>query len=55
MKILFSDKSYISCEKLNDKIVIIVSAKDGNDPLKKINSSVELTKEEFQKLISGIL
>lgn len=54
MKIQFDDKSYIECQKLNNKIVIIVSAKDYNNPLKKITNSVDLSIEEFKKLISDV-
>jgi len=54
MKIQFDDKSYIECRKLNDKIIVIVSAKDYNNPLKKITNSVELNIEEFRKLISDV-
>lgn len=54
MKIQFDDKSYIDCQKSNDKIIVIISAKDGNDPLKKITNAVELSKEEFIKLISDV-
>lgn len=57
MKITFEDKSYIDCQKSKEpgKIYVIISAKDATDPLKKITNAVELTKEEFQKLISDIL
>ena len=56
MKITFDDKSYIDCQKSNEpgKIMIIISAKDGTDPLKKIINAVELTADEFRKLISDI-
>lgn len=54
MKISFSDKSYIECRNMDDKIVIIISAKDGQNPLKKINNAVELSREEFNQLISEI-
>jgi hypothetical protein len=56
MKIDFEDKSYISCQKSSSpgKIIIAISAKDGNDPLKKITNAVELTAEEFKKLISDV-
>lgn len=55
MKIQFDDKSYIDCRKSeDDKIVIIVSAKDYDNPLKKITNSVELSIEDFKKLISDV-
>lgn len=56
MKITFEDKSYIDCLKSSEpgKVMIIISAKDHIDPLKKITNAVELTNEEFKKLISDI-
>ena len=57
MKIEFTDKSYIELSKSNHpgKIVITISAKDYNNPLKKITNSCELTEEEFKRLISEVL
>lgn len=56
MKISFDDKSYIECRKSDNpgKIIIIISAKDQNNAQKKITNAVEISKEEFQKLISDI-
>jgi hypothetical protein len=56
MKIEFNDKSYIDCQKSAQpgKIMVIISAKDQTDPLKKIINAVELTAEEFKALISDI-
>jgi hypothetical protein len=54
MKIDFEDKSYIECKKKDDKIVIIVSAKDGSNANKRIVNAVEITPEEFKQLISEI-
>lgn len=56
MKIQFTDKSYIDCHKSDHpgKIVMVVSAKDYDNPLKKITNTVELTLEEFKQLISDI-
>lgn len=57
MKIIFDDKSYIDCYKSNEpgKVVIVISAKDAENPLKKITNAVELTTEEFKKLFSDVL
>ena len=55
MKINFEDKSYIECRKSDDKIVIIISAKDAENPRKKTTNAVEITKEEFKKLIEGLI
>jgi len=56
MKITFEDKSYVDCYKSDSpgKIVLVISAKDGSDPLKKITNAVELTIDEFKKLISNV-
>jgi hypothetical protein len=56
MKITFDDKSYIDCIKSANpgKIIITISAKDRNDPLKSITNAVEITTEEFKKLISDV-
>lgn len=54
MKITFDDKSHVECRKSEDKIVIIISARDQDNPRKKITNAVELTADEFQQLISEI-
>jgi mevalonate pyrophosphate decarboxylase len=56
MKLQFEDKSFIECRKSDtpDKIVLIISAKDNDNSRKKITNACEITKEEFQKLISDI-
>jgi nitrate reductase NapAB chaperone NapD len=56
MKITFEDKSYIECRKSDNpgKVIISISAKDHNDPLKKITNAVEITAEEFKQLISDV-
>jgi hypothetical protein len=54
MKIEFEDKSYIECRKSDSpgKIIIAISAKDHENPLKKTTNAVELTIDEFKRLIS---
>lgn len=56
MKITFEDKSYIECIKSDNpgKVIITISAKDHTDPLKKITNAVEITSEEFKRLISDV-
>ena len=56
MKIQFEDKSYVECRKSDQpgKIILAISAKDHDNPLKKIVNAVEITAEEFKKLISDI-
>jgi hypothetical protein len=54
MKIQFDDGSYVDCKKDNDKIILIISARDYENPRKKINNTVELTIEEFKQFISDI-
>lgn len=55
MKISFDDKSSIEFRKSDSgNIVIIISAKDSSNPLKKITNAVEITTDEFKKLSSDI-
>lgn len=56
MKITFEDSSYIECKKSDTpgKIVIIIQAKDHLNPLKKITNAIEMSMEEFKKLISEL-
>jgi hypothetical protein len=56
MKISFDDKSYIECKRSDkpDHIIVIISAKDAENPRKKIANAVEITIEEFKKLISEV-
>ncbi len=56
MKIEFEDKSYIECRKSDTpgKIIVAISAKDHENPLKKITNAVELTADEFKRLISEV-
>jgi uncharacterized secreted protein with C-terminal beta-propeller domain len=55
MKIAFDDGSYIDCRKDNDKIIIIIASKDSTNPLRKIINSVEITTDEFKKLIGDVV
>lgn len=52
MQIKFSDSSYIEVIKKENKVIISISAKDSNNILKRITNTVELTLEEYDKLIS---
>lgn len=56
MKIEFEDKSYIECCKSTNpgKILIIISAKDQSNALKKTTNTVEISVEDFKRLISDI-
>lgn len=56
MKITFEDKSYIECRKSDNpgKIIVIISAKDHDSPLKKITNAVEITMAEFKQLVSDV-
>jgi len=54
MKIQFEDKSYVEIKKVNDKILIVIQAKDHDNTLKKITNAVELSKEEFNSLLSDL-
>jgi hypothetical protein len=57
MKIFFDDKSFIECRKSDnpDKILMIIQAKDHENPLKKITNTVEMSIAEFKLLISDML
>lgn len=54
MKITFEDRSYIECYKSSEKVVIVISAQDHENPLKKTTNAVEITLEQFKSLISEI-
>lgn len=57
MRIDFEDKSYIDCQKSDhpDKILVVISAKDHENPLKRIINTVEMTTEQFKRMISDII
>lgn len=55
MKIQFNDKSSVECRKTDDgNVLLIIQARDYENPLKKIINSCVLTMEEFERLISEI-
>lgn len=56
MKITFDDKSYIEVRKSDNpgKMIVIISAKDRDNTLKKITNAVEITTAEFKQLISDV-
>lgn len=55
MRIEFDGKGYIECNKTDTgKIALTISAKDQTNSRKKITNTVELTIEEFKKLISEV-
>jgi nitrate reductase NapAB chaperone NapD len=56
MKITFDDGSHIECRRSDNpgKILIVISAKDHENPLKKITNAVEITTAEFKSLISDV-
>jgi nitrate reductase NapAB chaperone NapD len=56
VRITFEDRSYIECRKSDSpgKMIVIISAKDHENPLKKISNAVELTVEEFKKMLSDV-
>lgn len=57
MKLEFADKSYIQIKKSDEsgKILLIISAKDGENPLKKITNCVEISEKDFKFLISDMV
>jgi len=56
MKITFDDKSYLDIRISNNpgNIYVIVSAKDKDNDLKRITNSVEITIEQFKKIIGEL-
>jgi nitrate reductase NapAB chaperone NapD len=56
MKIQFEDKSYIECRKSDNpgKVIIVISAKDHENPLKKIANTVEITVDQLKGLLSDV-
>ena len=56
MKVTFEDKSYLEIKKSEDsnKIVVVISAKDYSNPLKKITNSVEIDMSKFKEMINSI-
>jgi tRNA threonylcarbamoyladenosine modification (KEOPS) complex Pcc1 subunit len=54
MKKIFEDNSYIEIKLQDDKITIIIQAKDYENPLKKITNSVVLDFKDFVELVSDI-
>lgn len=56
MKIIFDDKSFVECRKSDNpgKIILIISAKDQDNPLKKITNAAEMSESEFKQLISDV-
>jgi hypothetical protein len=56
MKLTFEDKSYIEICNSNtpNKIMITIVASNKEDLKETIANSVEITKEEFNKLIESI-
>jgi hypothetical protein len=57
MKILFEDKSYIEIRRSDEpgKILVVVSAKDNQNPLKRITNTAEITEDEFNKLVNEVV
>ena len=53
MKISF-DSGFIEIKNKNEKISILISAKDYNDKNKTINNMAELSIDDFKQLISDL-
>ena len=56
MRITFNDQSYIECKKSDkpDHVLIIISARDQENLRKKITNAVEITVDDFKKIISDV-
>ena len=54
MRIDFDNNSFIEIYYSEDKIAIILGAKDSSNPFKKIVNSAEISIDEWNKLIKEI-
>jgi len=54
MRIDFEDKSYLEIKKSDGKVLIIVQAKDTENPRKNITNICEITIEQFKSLCAEI-
>jgi hypothetical protein len=57
MKQSFTDGSCIEIKKFaeTDKVVILISSRDAENPRVKITNSCEITMQEFKNLVSDIV
>lgn len=55
MKIEFEDKSYIEVKKSGDKILVIVQAKDTENPRKNITNICEISLDQFKSLYEEVM
>ena len=60
MRIKFDDKSYIDVKRSDDPnkpkhIVVMIGARDANDPLKLNVNAVELTPDQFKTLLVDMI
>lgn len=55
MKIQFEDKSYVYFSMSDSgKIILVIGAKDYNNPSHEIVNSCEVSVQEFNKLVSDL-
>jgi hypothetical protein len=54
MRVDFQDKSYVAAESKEDKVIISIGAASQDDPLSMVVNTVELSREEFDKLILNL-
>lgn len=57
MRITFEDNSYVEVRKSEEagKILLLIGARDFENPLKKITNCVEITEEEFKTLVGDVI
>lgn len=55
-KLIFDDNSFIEIRKSSepDKVVIMISSRDGDNPRTKITNACEITMKEFKSLIGDV-
>ena len=54
MRIDFDDDSFIEFSKTDDKIAIILGARDGKNNLKKVINSAKVPAKQLSELLSDI-
>ena len=54
MKLSFEDGGYVEITKTNDKVTIIVQARDATNKLKNVTNACEITLQQFKDLCQGI-
>lgn len=54
MKITFDDGGHIEFTQSDDKVLVVIQARDATNPLKTTTNAAELTIDQFQELCAAI-